>query len=183
MLKCTCIKFLQTVTTSLWLKLSPSAPSTIEIPPQSITVNETDTATFTCSVDGVPLPSITWTLPNGSNLESLAFNQQDVADEQTGVYAETIISNETPYAAMSVLNIMPVSRGDAGVYICTAVNRLANASSTAILTVQGKVNWSPIINKISCQLFNFVWVALGSFLALVNSFNCNFSSAIFMLCA
>ena len=126
------------MTTSLLFQLSPSAPSTIEIPPQSITVNETDTATFTCSVAGVPLPSITWTLPNDVNLESLAFNQQDVADEQTWVYAETIISNETPYAATSVLNIAPVSRGDAGEYICTAVNRLANASSTAILTVQGK---------------------------------------------
>ena len=131
------------MTTSLLFQLSPSAPSTIEILPQSITVNETDTATFTCSVAGVPLPSITWTLPNGSNLESLAFNQQDVADEQTGIYAETIISNETPYAATSMLNIAPVSRGDAGEYICTVVNRLANASSTAILTVQGKFTLVP----------------------------------------
>ena len=138
-----------------------------------MTVNETDTATFTCSVAGVPLPSITWTLPNGVNLESFTFNQQDIADEQTWVYAETIISNEAPYAATSVLNIAPVSRGDVGEFICTAVNRLANASSTAILTVQGKFTlvpfFKPFLTKFSLQLSKWkrLWNILSILLATV----------------
>ena len=116
--------------------ISPSAPSNIELPPRDITVNESDAATFTCSVSGVPLPSIVWTLPSGDNLESVVLNGQDI--EQAEIYAETIVSEETPYAATSTLSIDPVSRNDDGIYICTAINRIANATASATLTVQGK---------------------------------------------
>ena len=119
----------------LLLQLSPSALSTIETPPQGITVNESSATTFTCGVSGVPLPSIVWTLPNGTNVESPPCIVQDV--EQTELYAETIISDDTPYAATSTLFIDPVSRDDDGVYTCTAINRLANATASATLTVQG----------------------------------------------
>lgn len=39
---------------------SPSVPATIMTKPQSLIVNEGDTARFECDVDGEPTPSITW---------------------------------------------------------------------------------------------------------------------------
>ena len=116
--------------------ICPSAPSNIELPPRDIIVNESDAATFTCSVSGVPLPSIVWTLPSGDNLESVVLNGQDI--EQAEIYAETVVSEEMPYAATSTLSIDPVSRNDDGIYTCTAINRIANATASATLTVQGK---------------------------------------------
>ena len=126
---------MQIMDTSLFFQLSSSAPSSIDLPPRDITINESDATTFTCGVSGVPLPSIVWTLPSGDNPESTVLNGQDM--EQTGIYAETIVSEETPYAATSTLNIDSVSREDDGVYTCTAINRIADATASATLTVQG----------------------------------------------
>ena len=111
-----------------------SAPATIVLPPQSITVNATNQATFTCGVAGVPLPSIIWTLPDGSNPESL----ERQSEELPRIYTETNISDETPYAASSILYIDSVSRVDEGDYTCAAINYQATIENTAFLTVQGK---------------------------------------------
>ena len=113
------------------------------LPPEDTTVNATDQAMFACGVAGVPLPSIVWTLPDGSNLESLVFNEQDLPRRESrqpapANFAETTISDETPYAATSVLYINSVSPDDEGEYICTATNDQATVEDTAVLTVQGK---------------------------------------------
>ena len=109
-------------------------PATITEAPQSITINETDSTTFTCSVTGVPLPSTTWTLPDRRNITAL--DQQ--SEEPPRIYAQSITSEETPYATMSTLFIDSASRSDEGAYTCTAMNDDSIASSSATLTVQGK---------------------------------------------
>ena len=110
-------------------------PATSTVAPQEITVNETDSAVFTCSVTGVPLPSVTWTLPDGSNITALDQQSEELLPR---VYAETFPSDETPYATTSMLFISSASRSDEGVYTCIARNEDSIASSTATLTVQGK---------------------------------------------
>ena len=91
---------------------------------------------FTCSVRGVPLPFIVWTLPDGSNIDSPEQSRVP-RQEAPRISAETSISDETPYEATSILFIDDVTRDDEGDYICTAVNQ-ESASETATLTVQGK---------------------------------------------
>ena len=83
---------------------------------------------------GVPLPSIIWTLPDGSNPESL----ERQSDELPTIYTETNVSDETPYAASSILYIDSVSRVDEGDYTCAAINDQATIENIAFLTVQGK---------------------------------------------
>ena len=85
---------------------------------------------------GVPLPSIIWTLPDGSNPESL----ERQSDELPRIYTETNISDETIYAASSILYIGFVSRVDEGDYTCTAMNDQATVKNSAFLTVQGELH-------------------------------------------
>ena len=109
------------------------ARATIEVPPRDTTVNVTDDATFSCGVAGIPLPFVTWTLPDGRDLEPL--------DPQTEVppriFTVIDISEETPYEATSRLFIVSASPEDVGEYTCTAANEHDSVSASAILTVQG----------------------------------------------
>ena len=106
-------------------------------PPQNITVNESDPVIFICSVRGVPLPSITWTLPDGRVVAAV----DGQSEESPRIYAETLVSTETPYEATTTLYIGPTVREDTGEYTCTAMNPVSTSSSaTAILTVQGNFN-------------------------------------------
>ena len=114
--------------------LSPeNAASTVA--PVVLTVNVTDSATFTCSAAGVPYPSIVWTLPDGS--EIIAIDQQ--SEIRPRIYAENVPSNDTLYAVTTLLTINDASRDDEGVYTCIAENDDSITSSTATLTVQGKL--------------------------------------------
>ena len=107
------------------------ARATIEVPPRDTTVNVTNDATFTCTVAGIPLPSITWTLPDGSTRQAL--------DEQTEqrIFSDISISEETPYQATSTLYITSASPADVGEYTCTSANVHESVSNSASLTVQG----------------------------------------------
>ena len=113
-----------------------SEPATITVPPQNTTVNESDPVMFTCGVRGVPLPSITWSLPDGQTV--VAVDGQ--SEEPPRIYAETFVSVESPYEATSTLFIGPTVRGDTDEYACTAMNPVSTSSSaTAVLTVQGNI--------------------------------------------
>ena len=124
------------------------ARATIEVPPRDTTVNVTNDATFTCTVAGIPLPSITWTLPDGSIRQAL--------DEQTEerIFADISISEETPYQATSILYITSASPADVGEYTCTPANVHESVSSSASLTVQGWFKTSCIKLALSMCIFH-----------------------------
>ena len=98
-------------------------------------INVTNNATFVCEVAGVPLPSISWTLPNGNQIISQVIGSRS---DSSQIFALTETSNESPIAAVSVLYIESVSPGDEGEFVCTAMNERNTVSETAILTVQGE---------------------------------------------
>ena len=102
------------------------------MPPVDITVNISSTATFTCEVAGVPLPSISWTLPNGSRLIS------QVMSNGSPIFVLMEVSDESPIVVVSMLSIWSVVPGDAGEYACNAMNSRDTVSETAVLTVQGE---------------------------------------------
>ena len=98
-------------------------------------INATNNATFTCEVAGVPLPSVSWTLPNGDQITSQVMSS---GSDSSQTFALTEISTESPIITVSILYIESVSPGDEGEYVCTAVNARNTVSETAILTVQGE---------------------------------------------
>ena len=116
-------------------------------------INATNNATFTCDVAGVPLPSISWTLPNGNQIISQVISS---GNDSFQTFALTDTSTESPIAAVSVLYIESVSPGDEGEYTCTAINARNTVSETAILTVQGEDSKTKLI-----QLFYKVQWLVG----------------------
>ena len=91
-----------------------SAPSLLQHP-VGITVNESQTAMLTCSVDGNPTPKVTWSKLNSS----LPVGRHVV--ESSGA-----------------LILRDVRLGDEGVFNCRAENFLGRVNASAKLTVQCK---------------------------------------------
>ena len=75
--------------------------------PQPVTVIENQRAQIPCTARGIPRPTITWKRKDGQRLRGQDFIRNKRNDEIT-----------------STLTIARVRIGDAGVYICTATNRL-----------------------------------------------------------
>ena len=94
---------------------SISAP-TIVSPPVSMVVNETGAASLQCEVKGNPVPQVTWLKRNSSLLVG-----NRIVKSRGG------------------LMITDVTSQDGGVYTCKARNILGVMTSSATLTVQGKI--------------------------------------------
>ena len=95
---------------------SISAPSIVSSP-VSMVVNETAVASFLCEVKGNPAPQVTWLKQNSS-----LFADKRILQSRGG------------------LMITKVTSQDDGVYTCIARNILGVVSSSAALTVQGKIS-------------------------------------------
>ena len=95
---------------------SISGPSIVS-PPGSTVINETGTASFQCEVKGNPEPQVTWMKHNSSLILS-----KRVVQSRAG------------------LMIRDVTSKDNGIYTCEARNILGHVTSSASLTVQGKVD-------------------------------------------
>ena len=91
---------------------SISAPEVI-VSPTSLTVIQYKTATFYCSADGNPKPSISWSKTSGTG--------QGKKDGQG-----------------NRLQITSVGYNDAGSYVCTATNVFGQAQKVVKLVVEGK---------------------------------------------
>ena len=91
---------------------SISAPEVI-VSPTSLTVTRNQTATFYCSVDGNPKPSVFWSKISGSGL---------VNTEGQG----------------NKLQITSAVYNDSGSYVCTASNVLGHGKKVVKLFVEGK---------------------------------------------
>ena len=92
---------------------SISAPS-IVLPPLSMVVNETGTASLQCEVKGNPTPQVTWLKENSS-----------------------LSADKRILQSRDGLIIVDVTSQDSGLYTCEARNFLGTVSSSATLTVQG----------------------------------------------
>lgn len=86
-------------------------PASVVVYPKSQTLNEGDTLLLTCAPNGDPLPNITWTMWNGTE----------------------VISNDP------VLFINHITRINDGAYVCTASNGVGkNATGMARVRVTCK---------------------------------------------
>ena len=90
------------------------------------TQNEGDTVSFTCQATGEPVPTITW-----------YFNSVQLNEANTMKYTTSVMSlNDTTISNM--LTIMNVESSDVGTYTCNATNVVSSATSSGVLTVNGK---------------------------------------------
>ena len=102
--------------------------STCAVPPTASTgftnleVVVGENATLTCSASGLPIPLITWTVP-------------DAAENQT-IISSTVV-NET--FTVSRLTILSVQQSHTGLYACRAENSIDYDSSSVFLQVLGRV--------------------------------------------
>ena len=92
---------------------SISAP-TVAVSPAKLTVNESDSALFQCSVSGNPEPTVVW---------SRLVNQTEVS-------LSTV--------SRKMVRLRNVKGIDAGIYRCAATNILGKARAETQLVVNGK---------------------------------------------
>jgi len=138
--------------------LSPE-PANILVAPINTVVNISFDAVLTCEAFGVPTPTISWSLPDGTAVYATSGSGvgllytcigTDSATSGSGsgmqcprISAETSTSDSSAYRVISRLSVDNTEPGDAGTYTCVAVNGVENligvtGSATATLTVQGK---------------------------------------------
>ncbi|XP_068179689.1 neural cell adhesion molecule 1 [Antennarius striatus] len=91
-----------------------NAPPTVQLKQEEKTVlaGPQTHVTFLCLVDGLPKPSINWTMPMRFDPSHHLFNSD-----------------------RSQLTIKSVARADYGEYICTAINKISESSATIMLHV------------------------------------------------
>ena len=85
------------------------------VSPTSLTVTKNQTATFYCSADGFPKPSVSWSKISGTVLVNT-----DGQDNK--------------------LQIKSAGYNDTGNYVCTATNFFGQAKKVVTLFVEGKHN-------------------------------------------
>ena len=92
---------------------SISAP-TVAVSPAKLTVNESGSASFQCSVTGNPEPVVVWSKLNSQSETKL------------------------PAVSEGKMRLLNVKGSDSGVYQCSATNILGKALAVARLTINGK---------------------------------------------
>ena len=90
----------------------------VTISPPKLIINETNTASFLCSVSGNPAAQIFWSKVNGS-----------------------LPSNRTKVTSNGQMQIVSVRMEEAGEYKCLARNILGEEEKTAILVVQSRFKY------------------------------------------
>jgi len=90
------------------------------------TVNEGDTAFFTCQATGTPIPKISWYLKGAPVMTSNIMKY---------MISELLLN---PTTKNNTLKILTVSSSDIGTYTCNATNIDSSDTSSGILTVNGK---------------------------------------------
>ena len=98
-----------------------SDPPTIWSPQPTVYGVQGYSVQLNCTFDGLPVPNITWTSPNGSILTS-----------QSHFMIQS--SNTSTMLTISVLGL-----GDKGTYTCNATNSIGVSSAPIQLIVKGKL--------------------------------------------
>jgi len=102
----------------------------LDISPEVInqTLNDGDTALFTCQATGNPIPNISWYF-NGVPVK------KDNATKYNIMISEMSLNS---IAKSSTLTIMNVQSPDIGTYTCEAINFASTDTSSGVLTIKGK---------------------------------------------
>ena len=90
------------------------------------TLNEGDTAFFTCQATGTPIPKIRWYL-NGAPVM--------ISNTMKYMISELLLN---PTTKNNTLKILGAASSDIGTYTCNATNIDSSDTSSGILTVNGK---------------------------------------------
>ena len=137
------------------------APEII-IPPVNTTVINGSASVLNCIVVSNPLPSISWFVASGVNLSLLSSTGLMLPFDQQGRINNSLVNNTALNSTTiySSLRLMETTSFIAGEYACEASNVLQNISSTATLTVHGKL---PITSTLLMCLMilvklNSVWL-------------------------
>ena len=93
-----------------------------------LTVLAPEAAVFSCSVEGFPLPIVSWVMVDNDG------NQRPITAEESVTIAE--ITN-TAISLTSNLTISPTNISRSGRYVCVATNEFGMANESALLTVNG----------------------------------------------
>ena len=106
-----------------------SAPPVITVPPVSVTVAAPNQATFICTAESFPLPTITWMRINSDGSETSLTTGGNVLissfpDAQMVTGALTFLMTELTLTAG---------------YVCVAMNDMSSVRATAQLVVNGKL--------------------------------------------
>lgn len=106
-------------------------PPLVNVDPITLVVNQTDIATFTCTIFGIPTPTFMWTRDSDSTPLVTVPGTLEITNVTDG-------NNIT-----TVLTIISTRRTDMGGYTCSAMNGIENLidspeSDTVMLFVQGK---------------------------------------------
>ena len=105
------------------------APTITTFSPLQLTVNEPNSAIFTCNATARPRPTITWYTDDGSGNRTLLVD---------GTNNVTIMVQENgDRELISTLTISPTAPSDATDYVCVAENVVDTDEMTSNLTVYG----------------------------------------------
>ncbi len=85
-------------------------------------------AVLNCSVEGFPLPTVSWVMVDNDG------NQIPVTAEESVAITKT----NTAISLTSNLTISPTDIRRSGRYVCVATNEFGTANVSALLTVNGK---------------------------------------------
>ena len=121
---------------------SISAPG-VMVSPTSFSVTQTQTATFYCSADGYPVPSVSWRKLSGKKL---------------------IITDDIE----NKLEIINASYNDSGKYVCTATNILGKVEKEVKLLVEGTLRLLSLKKDIFSQFYvvgGALWIEWPGFKA------------------
>ena len=110
--------------------------------PAMVSPREEDDFIITCTATGVPVPSVTWSRADGSNLTDSRYVISDTSS--------TMIVNDV-YQVTRNLTIMNIVRADMGaVYGCTVTN--------VVNTVQSNVTIDRVLCKFSIMYKYYVYL-------------------------
>lgn len=98
-------------------------PPNVDVSPAMFVVNQTQPATFTCTVFGIPLPELTWFNTSDFSIEYLP-------PEMAGVTQQVFINESGLDIVQSVLQFNRSLRTDQTTYTCVAVNSITNLLET-----------------------------------------------------
>ena len=104
----------------------------IDIEVTNQTLNEGDTAFFTCQATGQPIPTIGWYF-NGASLQ--------YTNSLRLIISEISLNSTIKYSALTIID---VKLSDIGTYTCSAANIVSSNISTGMLAVNGECDGQPM---------------------------------------